>query len=40
MISINPIYASDYDTNDVKKFIQYMKKEYNYDGEELLQLFF
>ena len=39
MISINPIYASDYDTNNVKNFIQYMKKEHNYDGDALLQLF-
>ena len=39
MIAANPIYASDYDTNNVKNFIQYMKKEHNYDGEALLQLF-
>ena len=39
LISISPIHANDYNTNDVKKFIQYMKNEHNYDSKVLSKLF-
>ena len=39
LISISPIHANDYNTNDVKKFIQYMKNEHNYDIKVLSKLF-
>ena len=39
MILINPVYAGDYDTNDVKKFIQFMKNEHKYNSKALSELF-
>ena len=39
MILASPLYAGDYDTNDVKKFIQFMEKEHDYNSRILLELF-
>ena len=39
IISVSPLYADDYDTNEVKKFIKYMQKEHNYNSQALSKLF-
>ena len=39
IISVSPLYADDYDTNEVKKFIKHMEKEHNYNGQALSKLF-
>ncbi len=39
MLLASPIYANDYDTNDVKKFIQFMEKEHGYNSKILIELF-
>ena len=39
MFLASPLYANDYDTNDVKKFIQFMEKEHGYNSKILIKLF-
>ena len=39
MFLASPLYANDYDTNDVKKFIQFMEKEHGYNSKILIELF-
>ncbi len=39
MLSVSPLYAYDYNAKDVKKFIQFMQDEHDYNSEILVELF-